>query len=431
MSKITFAKIIGMKSSSDLGNFLLEYFISLGVSPQSAIYFKLGLYIFGLAIISLILLFIGRNLVLNVVHVFSKKTKTKFDDILVEHRVFYRISFLLPVFAFYLFDELIFEDFPKFHPYIEGAINLFLLLVIVWSVNAFLNALKQFLETLDLFKNKPINSYIQLLKIIVNLIALIFLISIFIGKSPLYLLTGLGAISAVLILVFKDTILGFVASLQIAANDMVRVGDWVSLPKYGADGDVLEINLVTIKVKNWDNTISTVPTYAFITDSFKNWRGMQESGGRRIKRALNINLQSVKFADQDLIDRLKKIQILKPYLEERLLEIEQANQQNNIDTSELANGRRLTNIGVFRKYANLYINRHPMVNTQLTSMVRQLEPTPNGIPLEIYCFSKDKNWVAYEGIQADIFDHLMAVAPKFDLDIFQSPSGKDFRLLKS
>lgn len=411
---------------NNFGEFLYGWIINLGVPEQIAIFIKLGVLILLMVLLSFILLFIGRNIILKTVHVIAAKSKTKFDDLLVENRVFYKISFVLPVFAFYIFDTIIFQDFPKLHPFIESATNLFLLWVIVRSVDAFLNATRQYLETTSLFEGKPINSYFQLLKIVIYLIAIIFFISILIGKSPIYLLTGLGAISAVLILVFKDTILGFMASIQIAMNNMFTVGDWVSVPQYGADGNVTEINLVTVKVRNWDQTISTVPTYAFISDSFKNWRGMEESGGRRIKQHFNINTKTIKFADEDLINRLKKIQLLKPYLEERQKEIDEDNLRKGVDEGELANGRHMTNIGIFRKYADLYIASHPMINENMTRMVRQLQQTGEGLPLEVYCFSKDKRWTYYEGIKGDIFDHLYAVAKKFDLEIFQEPSGTDF-----
>jgi len=411
----------------EFGEFLNNWILNLGVQESIAVYVKLGILMLIMIFLSLFLLFIGRNIILNTVYVIASKSKTNFDDLLVENKVFYKISFVLPVFAFYIFDSIIFQDFPKLHPIIESATNLVLLWVIVWSLDAFLVSLRQFLESKPYFKNKPINSYFQLLKIIIYLIAIIFLISILIGKSPIYLLTGLGAISAVLILVFKDTILGFMASIQIAMNNMVSVGDWVSVPQYGADGTILEINLVTVKVKNWDQTISTLPTYAFISDSFVNWRGMEESGGRRIKQHLYINNKTIKFADEELIARLKKIQILKPYLESKIIEIEEFNKLKNADKSELANGRHLTNIGIFRKYASLYIESHPMINENMTRMVRQLQSTSEGLPLEIYCFSKDKAWVNFEGIKADIFDHLFAVAKKFDLEVFQKPSGSDFQ----
>ena len=420
-----------MKIDSAIGGFMYEKLIELGVPEAVAIYVKLAVLLGFMAIIALFLLFIGRRIVLNTVQVIAKRSKSQFDDKLVKHRVFYRISFLLPVLAFYIFDSVIFQDFPKLHPYLDSLTNLFLVLVIIWSVDGFLNATREFLENSKFFKNKPVNSYIQLLKIIIYMIAGIVVISILIGKSPIYLLTGLGAVSAVLILVFKDTIIGFMASIQIAMNDMVRVGDWVSVPQYGADGDVIEINLVTVKVHNWDKTISMVPTYAFVSDSFKNWRGMQESGGRRIKRHLNIDVNSIRFANKDLVERLKKIQLLKPYLEARQKEIDEDNSNRKVDVSDLANGRRLTNVGIFRKYADLYIENHPKVNESMTRMVRQLQPTEHGLPLEVYCFSTDKRWEYYEELQGDIFDHLFAVANEFDLQIFQAPTGRDFASLKS
>ncbi len=420
-----------MKIDSAIGGFMYEKLIELGVPEAVAIYVKLAVLLGFMAIIALFLLFIGRRIVLNTVQVIAKRSKSQFDDTLVKHRVFYRITFLLPVLAFYIFDSVIFQDFPKLHPYLDSLTNLFLVLVIIWSVDGFLNATREFLENSKFFKNKPVNSYIQLLKIIIYMIAGIVVISILIGKSPIYLLTGLGAVSAVLILVFKDTIIGFMASIQIAMNDMVRVGDWVSVPQYGADGDVIEINLVTVKVHNWDKTISMVPTYAFVSDSFKNWRGMQESGGRRIKRHLNIDVNSIRFANKDLVERLKKIQLLKPYLEARQKEIDEDNSNRKVDVSDLANGRRLTNVGIFRKYADLYIENHPKVNESMTRMVRQLQPTEHGLPLEVYCFSTDKRWEYYEELQGDIFDHLFAVANEFDLQIFQAPTGRDFASLKS
>lgn len=419
-----------MGIEKQMSDALFEWLLTLGLNEQLAIYAKLGILIVFMLVLGGILHFIGRRILLNTVNIVAKRSKSTFDDTLVKHKVFYRISYVLPIIAFYLFDEVIFADFPSVQPLIEGLTNVFLVVIVIWTIDAFLNATREFLQTTTLFKNKPINSYVQLVKTIIYLISIIIIVSILIGKSPVYLLTGLGAVSAVLLLIFKDTILGFTASIQIAANDMVRVGDWVTVEKYGADGDVIEINLVTVKVRNWDKTITTVPTYAFISDSFKNWRGMQESGGRRIKRYLNINTNSVKFANEELVERLKKIQLLKPYLEERAKEIEEDNSQKQVDTSEPANGRRLTNVGIFRKYADLYIEAHPKINEKMTRMVRQLQSTEKGLPLEVYCFSKDQRWEYYEDIQGDIFDHLFAVAPEFDLDIFQSPSGTDFQKLK-
>jgi miniconductance mechanosensitive channel len=230
--------------------------------------------------------------------------------------------------------------------------------------------------------------------------------------------------------VFKDTILGFIASIQLSVNDMVRLGDWVSLPKYGADGDVIEINLTTVKVRNWDNTITTVPTYYFVSDSFKNWRGMQQSGGRRIKRALNLKISSIKLCDEEMLKRYAQIELAQPHIHKKQLEIAAHNEKYEVDVeASIVNGRRMTNIGIFRAYIQNYLARNPNVNQEMTSMVRQLDPTEHGVPLEVYCFSKIKTWVEYEGIQSDIFDHIFAVAPFFDLEIFESPAGSDFQKL--
>jgi miniconductance mechanosensitive channel len=255
-------------------------------------------------------------------------------------------------------------------------------------------------------------------------VAVILIIATLLDKDPLALLGALGALTAVLMLVFKDTILGLVASIQLSSHDMIRVGDWVSMPKYGTDGDVLEITLNTVKVQNWDKTISTIPTYAFISGSFKNWRGMTDSKGRRIKRSLNIDMTSIKFCTDEEIADYKKIELLKDYIESIQSEIVTHNEINNNDKSSLLNGRNLTNIGLFREYGRQYLLGNENLSTDFTSMVRQLEPTENGLPIEVYCFSNNINWVEYERIQADIFDHLLSSVSTFGLEIFQNPTGK-------
>lgn len=297
-------------------------------------------------------------------------------------------------------------------------------------VNRFLNAAQLILSRLDLFKDKPLGSYFQLTKIVIGIIAGVLMLSVLVSKSPIYFFSAFGAMTAVILFVFKDTILGFIASIQLSANDMIRVGDWVQMDKYGADGDVLEINLTTVKVKNWDKTISTVPTYSFISDSFKNWRGMQETGARRIARSVYINISTVKFATPEMIDRFKKIHIISKYVEDKQQEIEAYNKEQAADTSHVSNGRRMTNLGTFRAYAQRYLERHPKVDKNLTIMVRQLEPNEKGVPVQIYCFCNDIAWENYEAVQSDIMDHLLSVVPQFDLQVFQNPSGSDFRKLQ-
>ena len=290
-----------------------------------------------------------------------------------------------------------------------------------------LNVLKTIIGRLESFKDKPLDSFFQLAKIIITIILTLLVLSILAKTKITYFFGAFGAMTAVVILVFKDTLLGFIGSIQLSANDMIRVGDWITMERYGADGDVIEINLTTVKVRNWDKTITTVPTYSLISDSFKNWRGMQETGSRRIARSIFINQASIKFAEQELIDSFKKIHLLKDYIHNKEDELKQYNLEREIDTSMISNGRRITNIGTFRAYLVNYLKNHPKINQELTVLVRQLEPTTTGIPMQIYAFSNDIDWIKYEGIQSDIFDHVLSVVPQFELSLFQSPSGADFK----
>jgi miniconductance mechanosensitive channel len=276
-------------------------------------------------------------------------------------------------------------------------------------------------------KGRSIKGYVQVVKLFFYCIGVILILSIILGESPKGILAGLGALAAVLILVFKDTILGFVASIQLSANQMVKPGDWISMPSHNADGTVTEITLNTVKVQNWDKTISMIPTYALVSDSFYNWRGMEESGGRRIKRSVNIDIKSITVASPELIAKLKKIHFIREYIEQRQKEIEEYNQTHHIDDSTIVNGRRMTNIGIFRRYVEAYLKQHPKVHDNMTFLVRHLQPTEKGLPLEVYVFSKEQEWAKYESLQADIFDHLLAVLPEFELRAFQNPSGDDFR----
>jgi miniconductance mechanosensitive channel len=304
-----------------------------------------------------------------------------------------------------------------------------MIIISLLVINSILLSFNEIYKSLPVAKNRPIKGYVQVVQILLYSIAIILIISILRGKPATGLLASLGAMAAVLILVFKDTILGFVASIQLSANKMVQIGDWISMPKHNADGTVTEITLNTVKVQNWDRTISTIPTYALVSDSFGNWRGMEESGGRRIKRHISIDMKSVKFCTPEMLTRFKKINSLKEYIEKTENEIEKFNEENNIDNEIVVNGRRMTNLGTFRKYLEAYLRNHPMIHNDMTFLVRQLQPTEKGIPLEIYVFGKDQRWGYYESIQADIFDHILAVIPEFDLRIFQNPSGEDFKSL--
>jgi len=291
-----------------------------------------------------------------------------------------------------------------------------------------LHTIRDYFRTLPRLKDKPIESYIQVLLIITWLIGILLIFAVLTNNPIWKFITALGAASAIFLLIFKDTILGFVASIQVSANDMLRIGDWITFEKYGADGDVIEINLATVKVQNFDKTITTIPTYALISDSFKNWRGMSESEGRRIKRSLNLKMESVSFLLPEKVNELKNIQLISGYLNSRQRIIDDFNKNNKIDKQLLINGRNLTNLGVFRKYIETYVEKHSAINTEMSLMVRQLAPTTQGIPIEIYAFSKDKRWQNYEYIMADIFDHLIAAVPYFGLELFELPSGNSFEI---
>lgn len=365
---------------------------------------------------------VAQFLLIKSLGVLVEKTKNNYDDILFEKKTFKWLAQAFPALLLYFCIDFVFVDYPDAIPHAHTAFNAYLTIIFFGFVISLLNSTQLILLHQPLLKDKPIASYVQLAKMVVYLIGGILLLSIIMGKSPIYFLSAMGAVSAVLLLVFKDTILGFVASIHISANDMVRVGDWVTIEKYGADGDVVEINLATVKVQNFDKTITTIPTYALVSDSFKNWRGMQESEGRRIKRAIYIDKSTIQFLTAEQIEKLKDIELLKPYLEDKKEQIE-ANINGEI------NGSRLTNIGTFRKYLDLYLEKVPAINTEMTKMVRQLNPTERGLPLEIYAFTSEKEWVKFESIVSDIFDHILAITPLFDLAVYQNPSGNDFKQL--
>lgn len=368
---------------------------------------------------------ITRRILLTVVGKFVRRTRTHWDDLLIKHKLFPAIASLVSVLILTATIPAIFRDFPRLQPFLEKLVEVYFLLVILRIIVAFLKGSEDHLSASELFKEKPIASYFQLGRLILYVTIFILGLSILLGKSPFYFLGAFGAMTAVLLLVFKDTILGLVASIQISTNDMIRVGDWVEMPKYNADGDVLAINLNTVKIINWDKTITTVPTYYFITDSFKNWRGMQQSGGRRIKRNLNINTSSIRFVDEEMRESFKKIHLISDFISHRQSEIEKYNSEHTFDTTALINGRRMTNIGVFRNYVISYLENHPGINQEMTLIVRQQQATALGLPIEIYCFTKSVKWLDYEGVQSDIFDHLFAAASYFGLEIFQSPTGSD------
>lgn len=371
---------------------------------------------------------ICRHIILTAVARLVKKTKATWDDIVFDRKVLTHVSHLVAPILLYILLPLAISNLGLLS-FIQRICMIYIIAVFLKFISSLLTALFHVYSEKEQFRDRPLKGLLQTVQVILFFIGGIIIVSILIDKSPMVLLTGLGASAAVLMLVFKDSIMGFVSGIQLSANNMLRVGDWIQMPKYGADGTVIEVTLNTVKVRNWDNTITTIPPYALVSDSFQNWRGMQESGGRRIKRSIRIDMNSVKFCTPEMLAKYKKIQLLKDYIEETEKVIEDYNKEHGIDNSILVNGRRQTNLGVFRAYLTNYLKSLPTVNQDLTCMVRQLQPTEQGIPLELYFFSAIKAWVPYEGVQADVFDHVLAIIPEFDLHVFQNPTGEDFREL--
>jgi len=354
----------------------------------------------------------------------AKKTKTKFDDLLITNKTTKYISYLIPLVFVYKSVPIILNDFVYWESIFGKLIGIYIVLLVLWIVRTIFNAFRDYLKQNPVYSDKPIDSYIQVIMIILWMIGITVMISELFEIKPNTLFTTIGAVSAIIILIFRDTILGFVASVQVSLNDMVRIGDWITFEKFGADGDVIEINLATVKVRNFDNTTTTIPTYSMIADSFRNWRGMLNSDGRRIKRHILIKAKSIKFLSDEEVQSMKNIQLIHSYIESRQAEIHKYNTINDVDKSLPINGRNLTNFGLFRKYITQYLQNYPGLNKEMILLCRQLQPTAQGIPLEIYAFTKDKRFENYEYIMSDIFDHIFASVAFFDLEIFELPSEK-------
>ena len=357
--------------------------------------------------------------------IFSNKTKTSFDDFLVLTNFPRYIAHILPLLLFNWFFSQLLEDYDTTLYWLKKLLNIYVILLVVKIIRSILRTTRDYFQTKEQYFDKPLQSYLQVTMLFLWALGIFFFILELFDRDPLDFILQLGAASAIILLIFKDTILGIVASIQVSINDIVRIGDWITFSKYGADGNVTEINLATVKVQNWDNTYTTIPTYSLISDSFQNWRGMQESEGRRIKRAVYIKQNSVRFLTEDDLKRLKRIQLVAPYIDHMQKEVLRTNRKLEVDDSLPINGLNQTNLGVFRKYIDAYLYENPAINKDLFLMVRHLTPTAQGIPLEIFCFSKDKRWEHYEHIQADIFDHVIAAVSYFDLEIFEEPSSKD------
>lgn len=400
-------------------HYLYDILINKGLSQNTAQYLNMLALLLLLLFVAFIIDYITKRVLWRFSASIAKRTKTNFDDILIENKLPRNVAHIVPLIILIEFVPQVFSDFSTTEIIIENTLKIIAILLTLNIIKSLLNSLKDYLKTLKKFKDKPIDSYIQVFMIFIWVLAIFSAFAIVTGISFLKFIGTLGAASAVILLIFKDTILGFVASIQVSINDMVRIGDWITFDKYGADGSVTEINLATVKVQNWDMTITTIPTYALISDSFKNWRGMSASGGRRIKRSVIVKTSTIKFLTDTDIERFKKIQLVSEYLKNRSSEIKAYNKEHNADKTVLINGRNLTNFGLFRKYLQTYIENHSAINKNMTLMVRQLEPTPQGIPMEIYAFSKDQRWENYEYIMGDIFDHVLAAVTYFDLEIYE------------
>lgn len=411
-------------------HFVFEYLSNIITDETTAKYITVFCLSIMLIILLLMIRYGSRKIIINLFNKFAEKTKTNFDDILVLNRVPRKIASLIPLYIAYNLVPIIFEDFIPEKSITQKTVEVVGIIFTLWIIQSIINSFGDYLKTIKNFKDKPIESYEQVFLILIWLVGILSIFVTITGIPFIKFLTTIGAASAVIIFIFKDTILGFIASIQVSINDMVRIGDWITFDKYGADGDVIEINLVSVKVQNFDLTITTIPTYALISESFQNWRGMQESKGRRIKRSVFIKQNSVKYLTESHVEKLKEIQLITNYLNDKVEDIEKYNLDNSFNKEVLINGRNLTNLGVFRKWVDEYLKNHSGVHKEMMMMVRQLAPTTQGIPVEIYCFSVDKKWENYEYIMSDIFDHIIPALSYFELELFELPSS-NYELVKT
>ena len=390
---------------------------SMHLGPEPSLAIAEGIATLTLVVLGILLCFLARFIISKSIHVLIKKTPSKYDDLLIDNKVFVRICLLIPaiLIKFYIKDTL--PDFPGAAAVIVKFTKIYEIVVYTSILMALVNTAHELYNSFEMSKLKPIEGLVQVIKGILIAICVLLIATFLLGKSLSSILIGLGTISAVLMLIFQDSIKGFVGSIQLSINDMLRIGDWISVGP--ADGVVQEINLTTVKVQNWDNTITTIPTYTMVSAPFTNWRGMSESGGRRIARTINIDVNTIRYCTAEMLEKYKHYSLVKDYITQREEDIAEYNKANNIDTSEILNGRQQTNLGIFRAYIKAYLNNNPKLNHNLTLMVRQMQPTEFGVPLQIYAFSNNKEWINYEEIQSDIFDHVIAAAAMFDLKIYQ------------
>ncbi|PXY01762.1 mechanosensitive ion channel protein MscS [Marinifilum breve] len=406
-----------------LGIQLKNWLINEGISEYWAVLLQSVIAAVVVILIAWLSDYIAKKILIAFITRVVRKTKTHWDDILLERKVFNKISHFAPAIIIYSSASLI--DHESWSNLIENGAYVYMVVLAIMLLDTFLSASNDIYNTMPVSKTRPIKGYIQIVKIFFYALGIIAIIAVLFDKNPLTIIAGMGAFAAVILLIFKDTILGFVASIQLSANKMVNIGDWITMPSKGADGTVIDISLNTVKVQNWDKTISTIPTYALVSESFNNWKGMEESGGRRIKRHLNIDVKSIHFLSEEDINKFEQINLIQDYMKEKKEEIQASNPEGEIPVNQ----RRLTNVGTFRKYIESYLQNHPKIHKNMTFLVRQLQPSEKGLPIEIYVFSNDQAWANYEAIQADIFDHIFAIVPEFNLKVFQNPTGDDFQKL--
>lgn len=414
------------RSTHAISNWSMQLLQQIGISDPWVKYVNLLFLLIVLILLVLLVQYVTRSLLQWILKRIGKISQLPFFQHLLSRRFPTYLAMVVPYALVKGSIPILFASFPQAMNIVDKLVDIFLIFYVIWLIVSLVNAFADSLRLKSGMKDKPLDSYVQVVRIFLYFIGVIVIFSILTGQNMTAVITGMGAVSAILMLIFKDTILGFVASIQVSANDMVRIGDWITMPKYGADGDVIQITLTTVKVRNFDRTIVTIPPYSLVSDSFQNWRNMQESGGRRLKRCLYIKQSSVRFIRDEELKKWEKIQYLSDYINERSQEIAAFNEASGADKSLLLNGRNLTNLGLFRIYILNYLRNHPMVLKDVTLMVRQLEPSSKGLPLQLYFFTVTTNWVAYEGIVSDVFDHTVAVASYFDLELFEDISNPVF-----
>jgi miniconductance mechanosensitive channel len=408
------------------------WFEAIGLGDQLATVVVRVAIVVVIVSLSILANFLAKKLLATVVRRIVRRTRSRWDDIIYDRGVLNRLSHIAPALVVYFMNPVAFPETEWVTTAIQRIAIAYMIAVSILVIDAVLESVNEIYTTHSEQSNRrPIKGYVQLVKILAYIVGLVLVVTTLLDRSPVGILSGIGALSAVLLLVFRDSILGLVAGVQLSSNQMVHIGDWIEMPRYGADGDVIDVTLQSVKVQNWDKTITTIPIYSLVSDSFKNWRGMSESGGRRIKRSINIDINTVRFCTPELIERLKRYALIREYVENRESEIAEHNASHGFDEGDVLSSRRMTNLGTFRAYVAAYLRAHPLINTDMTFLVRHRPPGPQGLPLEIYVFSSDKVWANYESIQADIFDHLLAVIPEFELRVFQDPSGADVQAIRS